>query len=384
MIQDIVNKEIVNFFFKNYKKDIETIDKIEFEILQNKISENFSEIIKLENSKDILLEKFSDYLFCFLHILAKFGAVEDLKKAIEIVGIKNINHGDINDFTPLHHCSISGKLDNLKALIGFGAKIDAKSSNETRNWYPIHYACKFGYKIIVEEFINAGLDKEVITSFGLTPLHIACEFGKFEVVEYLVSLNCNLDPETISENQKLSPIHYAIMINSYKIVELLIFAGANRFKKNLLGEDALIMASKRNCSQIIDLLLSSGVVDDLDRAYEVVKEREFVDSINIIEFYYFARKRLFNHGELIKISKILIDGANTLKIHNLNKYRFDIMHPAKITPYFLCHIKRKIGWLKKREVNLEQYAKHTGLDMLAGSLKKMNEMVIHQELIKKY
>ena len=44
MIQDIVNKEIVNFFFKNYKKDIETIDKIEFEILQNKISENFSEI----------------------------------------------------------------------------------------------------------------------------------------------------------------------------------------------------------------------------------------------------------------------------------------------------------------------------------------------------
>ncbi len=384
MTENIVNQEIVNSFFKYYKKDIETIDKIEFELLQTKITENFAEIIKLENSNEILLLKFSDYNFCFLHILAKFGVVEDLKKAIDIVGIKNIDHGDINNFSPLHHCSISGKLDNLKALIGFGANINAKSSNETRNWSPIHYACKFGYKLIVEELINAGVNKEVVTAFGLTPLHVACEFGKFEVAEYLVGINCNLDPETITENQKLCPIHYAVMINSFKIVELLIFAGANRFKKNFSGEDSLIMASKRNCSQIIDLLLSSGVVEDLDRAYEIVKEREFADSINIVEFYYFARKRLFNRGELIKISKILIDGMNNVKMHNLNKYRFDIMHPAKITPYFLCHIKRKIGWFKKRDVTLEQYANHSGLDMLAGSLKKMNELVVHQELIKKF
>jgi len=384
MNKNIINKEIIDSFFKYYTKEIETIDKIEFEILQNKITENFSEIAKQENARELLLEKFSDYSFCFFHVLAKFGIVEDLKRAVEIVGVKNIDQGDINNFSPLHHSSISGKIDNLKALIGFGANIKAMSSNETRNWYPIHYACKYGYKNIVEELINAGVDKEVVTAFGLTPLHVACEFGKFEVAEYLVTLNCNLDPETIAENQKLSPLHYAVMINSFKIVELLIFAGANRFKKNYMGEDALIMASKRNCSQIIDLLLSSGVVEDLDRAYEIVKERELADSINIVEFYYFARKRLFSHGDLVKLSKIIIDGANNVKTHNLNKYRFDIMHPAKITPYFLCHIKRKIGWFRKREVTLEQYANHGGLNLLAGALKKMNELVIHQELIKKY
>lgn len=384
MNQVIFNQEIINSFFKYYKKEIETIDRIEFEILQSKITENFAEIVKQENARELLLEKFSDYSFCFFHVLAKFGVVEDLIRAVDIVGINNINQGDANNFSPLHHCSISGKIDNLQALIGFGANINNKSSNETRNWYPIHYACKYGYKNIVEEFINAGVGKEVVTSFGLTPLHVACEYGKFDIVEYLVSLNCNLDLETVSENQKLVPLHYAIMINSFKIVELLIFAGANRFKKNYMGEDALIMASKRNCSQIIDLLLSSGVVEELDRAYEIVREKEFVDSINILEFYYFARKRLFNHGELVKISKIIIDGVNNVKIHNLNKYRFDIMHPAKITPYFLCHIKRKIGWFKKREVTLEQYAKHSGLDILASSLNKINELVIHQELIKKY
>ena len=120
-------------------------------------------------------------------MVAKFGVAEELKKIINIIGINNLNFSDVNKYTALHHSSISGRLENIKILIGYGANINAKSSDETRNWLPIHYASKFGYKEIVEEFIEAGIDKEVTTSFGLTPLHVAAEFGNVYAAKTLIA-----------------------------------------------------------------------------------------------------------------------------------------------------------------------------------------------------
>jgi ankyrin repeat protein len=250
MTLNLIDQEIIDIFFKFYKKDFKKADEDLQKNLNKKIAENIAKIENDEDSKIMILQTFSDYSFSFFHVVAKFGISEDLKKIIYLIGLKNLEQVDINKYTALHHASISGNIENVKVLIGYGANIYAKSSDETRNWLPIHYACKFGFKNIVEEFINSGIDKEVKTSFGLTPIHIACEFGYPDLVKYLVQIGCDTNCETSSENHRLTPLHYAIIINSSDTVDVLFKAGADIHKKNIYGDNALILATKRNYSKI--------------------------------------------------------------------------------------------------------------------------------------
>ena len=121
---NLIDQQIIDSFFKHYKKDVRTIPQEEFMILKEKISQNLQNIIDLADSKEILLAEFSDYKFSFFQVVAKFGKAEELRKIINIIGINQINISDVNNYTALHHASISGRLDNIKILIGYGANIN--------------------------------------------------------------------------------------------------------------------------------------------------------------------------------------------------------------------------------------------------------------------
>ncbi|NCA27903.1 MAG: ankyrin repeat domain-containing protein [Proteobacteria bacterium] len=384
MTLNLIDNEIINVFFKFYKKDIKSIGSDLFENVTHRISQNVEKLINDEDAKNLILQKFSDYEFSFFHVVAKFGSSKDLKKIIEIVGIKNLNHGDINNYTALHHCSISGRLDNVKVLIGFGANINAKSSNETRNWYPIHYACKYGFKEIVEEFIESGVDKEVRTLFGLTPLHVACEFGNIFVVEYLIKIGCNLDAETIPENQRMTPLHYAVMINSVKTVKILCASGADVFKNTHSGSDALILATKRNYSKIVEILINRGMVDSIEEAYKIAIKNNCFDSRDILEVFIKIRDKLFEKSNLVKFSKSINEFIKDLKPQNIDESYLSLFFDHKISVYFLNKISKKIGVLKKNNYTLETYAKHIGLDVLSKNLKEIDEIITHKKISKKY
>jgi len=379
----IIDQQIIDNFFKYYKKDIKTISQEEFVNLKEKISQNLQKIIDLPDSKELLLKEFSDYKFSFFHVVAKFGKTEELKKIINMVGIKNINVSDVNNYTALHHASISGRVDNVKILIGYGADINAKSSDETRNWMPIHYGAKYGFKEIVEEFICAGINKEVTTAFGLTPLHVASEFGSFAVAEYLISIKCDLNPQTIPENQKLTPLHYATIGNFYELVVLLIKAGAQRNKENIVGDNALILATKRNFIQICEFLVICGL-EDLDFAYEVAKKKDFRELEIILNSYITAKDKLFNNSELTKIARDLINIIVKINSQNIDQMYFELFGSVKVTGYFLCSIKKDFGFFKKRTLNLQKFAEERGLDILADNLKTLEDAIIHRELLKKY
>lgn len=329
------------------------------------------------------MQKFSDYRFCFVHIVAKFGSPEDLKKTIDVVGFQNINEGDVNGYTPLHHASVSGKLDNVKVLIGYGAKINAKSSDETRNWLPIHYATKYGFLNIVEEFIHAGLDKNVKTSFGLTPLHIACEYGHYQIAKYLISIDCSLNIESIPENHNLTPLNYAVMKNSLEIVELLINSGVDKYKANAHGDDALIMAVKRNYQEIAEYLICFGMVERIEEAYEISHKKFFSDLSDLIKYYIIIRDNLFNKSEILKIANKFIEEIDKININNVDKFVFDVFSPYKISGYFLSNITKQVGWLNKQNIKLSQYLEKAGLDVLAKKLKELDKIVKHKELTNK-
>ena len=380
---DLIDKQIIDSFFKYYKKNVKTLPQEEFATLKEKISQNLQKIIDLPDFKELLLAEFSDYKFSFFHVVAKFGKAEELKKIINLVGINKINVSDVNNYTALHHSSISGRLDNVKTLIGYGADFNAKSSDETRNWLPIHYAAKFGFKDIVEEFIHAGVDKEIKTAFGLTPLHVASEFGSIEVVKYLISIKSNLNPETIPENQKLTPLHYATIGDFYEVVTLLIIAGAERNKKNIAGDNALILATKRNFIAISEYLVICGL-EDLDLAYEIAKDKDFRELEVILKNYVIIKNKLFNNSELNRVSRYLIEVISTINPQNLDQVYLNLFNSKKVTGYFLCSIRKEFGFFRKRELTLRQFAEGRGLNILSSNLKNLEDIVLHKELLKKY
>jgi hypothetical protein len=380
---NLIDQQIIDSFFKYYKKDVKAIQFHEFKILKEKISQNLQKIIDLPDAKELLLKEFSDYKFSFFHVVAKFGKAEELKSVIDVIGIENLNVGDINKYTSLHHSSISDRLENVKILIGYGANINAKSSDETRNWLPIHYASKFGYKGIVEEFIEAGIDKEVTTSFGLTPLHVSAEFGSYEVAQYLTSIKCDLNTETIPENQRLTPLHFASIGDFYDIVVLLIASGADRNKRNGAGDNSLIMATKRNHIKICQYFAVCGL-EDLDLSYEIAKEKNFRELVIILKDYIDVKNKLFNEFELTRISRELVDFVSKVKPQTLDSIYFKIFDSVEVSGYFLCSIKKEFGFFKKRTLTLQKFAEECDLNILSENLKKLEGIVTHCELLRRY
>jgi hypothetical protein len=380
---NLIDQQIIDSFFKYYKKDVKIIPNNDFKILKEKISQNLQKIIDLPDAKELFLKEFSDYKFSFFHVVAKFGKVEELKKVIDVIGIDNLNVYDVNKFTALHHISISGRIENVKILIGYGADINAKSSDETRNWLPIHYASKFGYKEIVEEFIEAGIDKEITTSFGLTPLHVAAEFGSFEVAQYLTSIKCELNSETIPENQRLTPLHFASIGDFYDIAVLLVTSGADRNKRSGSGDNSLIMATKRNHIKICKYFAICGL-EDLDLSYEIAKEKDLRELVIVLKDYIEVKDKLFNEFELTRISRELVDFVSKVKPHSLDSLYFRLFDSVEVSGYFLCSIKKEFGFFKKRTLTLQKFAEECDLSILSENLKRLEEIVTHCELLRRY
>ena len=82
MTLNLIDQEIIDIFFKFYKKDFKKADEDLQKNLNKKIAENIAKIENDEDSKIMILQTFSDYSFSFFHVVAKFGLSEDLKKII--------------------------------------------------------------------------------------------------------------------------------------------------------------------------------------------------------------------------------------------------------------------------------------------------------------
>eukprot|EP00062_Callorhinchus_milii_P010334 gi/632955083/ref/XP_007893294.1/ PREDICTED: oxysterol-binding protein-related protein 1 isoform X2 [Callorhinchus milii] len=69
-------------------------------------------------------------------------------------------------------------------------------SKSNLGWTPLHLACYFGHKHVVEELLKAGVDVNVANDVGDTPLHRAAFTGRKELVMLL--LQCDADAAVIN------------------------------------------------------------------------------------------------------------------------------------------------------------------------------------------
>ena len=80
---------------------------------------------------------------------------------------------------------MSGRLECVKALLRKKANIMLKDKSFKNTAF--HYACKYGYKDIVEYFLeNTEIKVDLPGEERMTGLMLACLYGHFELVEFLV------------------------------------------------------------------------------------------------------------------------------------------------------------------------------------------------------
>lgn len=379
MKENEINNEIIVFFIKNYKKPNYNIDANLLSGVNTLISEEFNKIVASGDIKFIISYQFTEFKFNFFHVLCKYGNPQDLIAAINILESDEINSYDDNRYTGLHHAAIAGNYENVKILLQSGANYNFRSSDETRNWLPIHYACKFNHREIVEELILSGVDKNVKTVFGLTPLHIAAEFGASDVVKYLVKIGCDLNATSNSENYNLTALHYAVIANSIESVEILAGAGANIYLKSLNGDDALIIACKKKFEVIVTFLLKFGN-DNLEEVVRILENNQMNHLIYKAKDLIFVKDKLFNANELRYFAIDLIDYLNKVSNGNIEIFNIELFKNIRVSILFLIAVRQKVGLINKRNISLREFAEKNGFLILANSLRKLEEIVLYKQM----
>ncbi|XP_044217359.1 oxysterol-binding protein-related protein 1 isoform X1 [Thunnus albacares] len=91
------------------------------------------------------------------------------------------------------HCARNGDLPGIQRLLmskireEMQININCKGKSKSNlGWTPLHLACYFGHKDVVEELLKAGADVNLPNNIGDTPLHKAAFTGRKEVVMLLL------------------------------------------------------------------------------------------------------------------------------------------------------------------------------------------------------
>ncbi|XP_032875405.1 oxysterol-binding protein-related protein 1 isoform X3 [Amblyraja radiata] len=117
-----------------------------------------------------------------------------------------------------------------KAPLNINCKGQTKSN---LGWAPLHLACYFGHKDVVEELLKIGADVNVVNDVGDTPLHRAAYTGRKELV--LLLLQYSADAEVINGDGQMAKgvtqdedircmLEAAEMTQQRKMEELLLMA----------------------------------------------------------------------------------------------------------------------------------------------------------------
>jgi ankyrin repeat protein len=152
---------------------------------------------------------------------AALGRVDRLKALVEAdAGLLATHSAD--GWTPLHLAAFFNKKAAVEALLGVGADIHARSTNEMAN-QPLHSAAAGRSREVVPLLIAAGADVNGTQAGGWTPLHGAAQSGDIETAKTLLAAGARADVR--ADNQQ-SPLDLALGRGSQELVDLLRAHGA--------------------------------------------------------------------------------------------------------------------------------------------------------------
>lgn len=135
----------------------------------------------------------------------------------------NVNEPIYNNETSLFGASRFGHVEIVVLLIERGADVHAFNDN---NETVLFVACRYSNIDVIKTLISNGGETDLMTrdKFGRYPIHHACMYGRKNVVELLIKHNPLL--VNVVDYRRRSPLHYACQNGHVEIVNILINSGA--------------------------------------------------------------------------------------------------------------------------------------------------------------
>jgi hypothetical protein len=169
------------------------------------------------------IDNVSPSMRTLLHNACFHGHFEIIKALVKYGA--DLEAKDIMGWTALRYACAHGDLNIIQYLVEQGADINATSC---RLWTSLHSAAGLGHIECCRYFIDRGADLSIKTIDGMTPLHVACVYGqKSEIVKYMI--HAGADPETKDPHGN-SSLQLACQIGNIDVVKTLLDLGSDPFQ----------------------------------------------------------------------------------------------------------------------------------------------------------
>ncbi|XP_050389828.1 uncharacterized protein LOC126808845 [Patella vulgata] len=216
--------------------------------------------LKLLSSKGASLHTVNNINMSLLQVSCQGGTIGTVEYLVNEIGL-DVNHEDINGWTPAMDCSISNinSIMKLKFLSSKGVSLHAVESN---NMSLLHVSCLGGTVETVEYLVNdIRLDVNHKDNNGLTPA-INCSMSKINSIMKLKFLSSKGASLHAVESNNSSLLHVSCLGGTVETVEYLVNEiGLDINHKNNNGWTPAMYCSVSNINPIMKLkfLSSKGV-----------------------------------------------------------------------------------------------------------------------------
>lgn len=170
---------------------------------------------------------------------------------------------DIRGRTPLIVAAEEGNAEEVRNLVGKGARIDA---GDDCNWTAMMRAAAGGHNDILEYLLDNGADIDHLEKTGYSALMAAVVNNRPESARILVAHEAELDIQEKENGQ--TALMWAVRNRNPALVQLLLSAGADTAIENRKGQtakDLALLASAEDEGERLELVREAlGCGDELE------------------------------------------------------------------------------------------------------------------------